>query len=63
MEKFVKITAGFVLQNFEKDANGKFICTCQTFIASDDVQFHNENVKGKLTGVPDYEYQPFNMIL
>jgi len=34
MEKFNKITVGFVSQTFEKNAAGKFVCTKQEFIAT-----------------------------
>ncbi len=61
MEKFDKITVGFVVQTFEKNVDGKFICTLQDFIAGDDVQF--EDVKGEPIETPDHEYQPFNMTL
>ncbi len=61
VEKFNKITVGFVVQSFKKNADGKFICTSQDFIAGDDVQF--ENVKGEPIEAPDHEYQPFNMTL
>ena len=61
MEKFDKITVGFVVQSFKKNADGKFICTSQDFIAGDDVQY--EDVKGEPIEAPDHEYQPFNMTL
>ena len=61
MDKFNKITVGFVIQMFEKNAAGKFICTNQEFIAGDDVQF--ENLKGDPIELPEHEYQPFNMTL
>ena len=50
MEKFTKITVGFVTQNYEKNAAGKFICMGQEFIAGDDVQF--ENLKGDSIEAP-----------
>ena len=61
MEKFTKITVGFVTQSYEKSDAGKFICTGQEFIAGDDVQF--ENVKGESIETPEHEYQQFNMTL
>jgi len=61
MEKFTKITVGFVTQSYKKNAAGKFICTDQEFIAGDDVQF--ETLKGDSIEVPEHEYQPFNMTL
>ena len=61
MEKFTKITIGFVTQSYRKSAAGKFICTKQEFIAGDDVQF--EDLKGDSIEAPEHEYQPFNMSL
>ena len=61
MDKFIKITIGFVMQSYNKSAVGKFICTKQEFIAGDDVQF--ENLKGDSIEAPEHEYQPFNMTL
>ena len=61
MEKFTKITVGFVTQNYKKNAAGRLICMSQEFIAGDDVQF--ENLKGDSIEVPEHEYQPFNMTL
>ena len=61
MEKFTKITTGFVAQTYEKSSAGKFVCTTQEFIAGDDVQF--ENLKGDSIELPEHEYQPFNMTL
>ena len=61
MEKFTKITVGFVTQSYEKNAAGKFICTGQEFIASDQVDC--ENVDGNTITPPEHDYQPFNMSL
>ena len=61
MEKFTKITTGFVTQSYEINAAGKFICTKQEFIAGDDVQF--EDLKGDSIEASEHEYQPFNMSL
>ena len=41
MEKFVKITVGFVQQTFERDADDKFVCTDQAFIAVDDGNYED----------------------
>lgn len=59
--EFNKITAGFVSQKFQRQDDGKFICTWQEFIASDDVQY--ENVNGEAIEAPEHEYQPFEMSL
>ena len=62
MDKFVKVTTGFVCQTFEKNESGLFVCTGQEFIASDECQY--EDLDGEvLDTVPEYEYQPYNMIL
>ena len=61
MEKFTKITIGFVTQIFEKDAAGKFVCTAQEFIAGDQVDY--EDIDGNPVDPPEHKYQPYNMIL
>ena len=60
-EKFTKITVGFVAQNYEKNAAGKFICTGQEFIAGDQVDC--EDADGNAINPPEYDYQPFEMTL
>jgi hypothetical protein len=61
MNKFTKITVGFVVQTFEKNDRGRFICTHQEFIAGDECEYEDE--KGDPIEPPDYEYQPYNMTL
>ena len=61
MEKFNKITVGFVIQTFEKNAAGEFTCTKQEFIAGDQCDY--EDAEGNTIEPPDYEYQPYNMTL
>ena len=61
MERFTKITVGFVTQTFEKKAEGKFVCTAQEFIAGDQCDY--EDAEGNPIEPPDYEYQPYNMTL
>ena len=62
IDKFVKITTGFVHQTFEHNAEGKFVCSEQAFIAGDECNY--ENVNGEtLKDVPEYEYQPYEIIL
>ena len=62
MNKFVKITVGFVHQTFEKNKEGKYVCTEQVFIAGDQCDY--EDLDGNpLEEVPKYEYQPYNMTL
>jgi hypothetical protein len=61
MEKFTKITVGFVTQSYEKNAAGKFICTGQEFIAGDQVDY--ENLDGDTITPPEHDYQPFSMSL
>ncbi len=61
MDKFTKITVGFVTQTFEKNDKGKFVCTHQEFIAGDQCDY--EDAKGNPIEPPDHEYQPYNMTL
>ena len=61
MDKFTKITVGFVVQAFEKDASGRFVCTRQEFIAGDHCDY--EDAEGNPIDPPDYEYKPYNMTL
>jgi len=61
MEKFTKITVGFVTQHYEKNAGGKFICTGQEFVAGDQVDY--EDADGNAITLPEHKYQPFSMTL
>ncbi len=61
MDKFTKITVGFVTQTYQKDDKGRFICTRQEFIAGDQCDY--EDAEGNPIELPDYEYQPYNMTL
>jgi len=61
MEKFTKITVGFVTQSYEKGGADKFICTGQEFIAGDQVDY--ENTDGDKITPPEHDYQPFEMTL
>jgi len=61
MEKFTKITIGFVTQTFEKDSKGRFVCTHQEFIAGDQCDY--EDPESNPIEPPDHEYQPYNMTL
>jgi hypothetical protein len=61
MDKFTKTTVGFVAQTFEKNDEGRFVCTRQEFIAGDQCDY--EDVEGNTVEPPDYEYQPYNMML
>jgi hypothetical protein len=61
MEKFTKITVGFVTQVYEKNSEGKFVCTSQEFIAGDQVDY--EDAAGNAITPPEHEYQPYNMTL
>jgi len=61
MEKFVKITVGFVSQTFEKNADDKFVCTDQAFIAGDQCDY--EDINGEpLKDIPEHEYQSYDMV-
>jgi hypothetical protein len=61
MEKFTKITTGFVIQTYEKKSAGEFVCVGQEFIAGDQVDYEDE--KGNSISSPDHKYQQFKMIL
>jgi len=61
MNKFTKITVGFVVQTFKKDDKGRFVCSRQEFIAGDECEY--EDAEGNPIDTPDYEYQPYNMTL
>ena len=61
MDKFTKITVGFVAQSFEKDDKGRFVCTRQEFIAGDQCDY--EDAQGNPIDPPDHKYQPYNMTL
>jgi len=61
MDKFTKITIGFIAQTFEKNDKGQFVCTRQEFIAGDQCDY--EDAEGNTIEPPDYEYQPYNMTL
>ena len=61
MDKFTKITIGFVAQTFEKNDKGRFVCTRQEFIAGDQCDY--EDAEGNPIEPTDYEYQPYNMTL
>jgi len=61
MDKFTKITVGFVTQTFDKKHKGRFVCTHQEFIAGDECDY--EDAQGNPIEPPDYYYQPYNMTL
>jgi hypothetical protein len=61
MDKFTKITVGFVTQTYHKDHKGRFVCTHQEFIAGDQCDY--EDAEGNPIEPPDHEYQPYNMML
>lgn len=61
MERFTKITVGFVTQAFEKDSEGRFVCRHQEFIAGDQCDY--EDPEGNPIEPPEHEYQPYNMML
>ena len=61
MDKFNKITVGFVIQTFEENAAGEFTCTKQEFIAGDSIDYEDQD--GNPITPPGHPYQQFNMIL
>jgi len=50
-----------MVQAFERNAEGKFVCTKQEFVAGDQCDY--EDAEGNPIEPPDYEYQPYNMTL
>ncbi|HBG27920.1 MAG: hypothetical protein A2Y10_16495 [Planctomycetes bacterium GWF2_41_51] len=62
MNKFIKITTGFVCQEFKKNPAGKFVCTGQAFIAGSQVDYEDEN-GNLISPPPEHQYQQFKMIL
>ncbi len=60
IDKFIKITAGFVCQTFERNADDKFVCTDQMFIADDQCDYEDTNGNA-LKDAPECEYQPYEM--
>jgi hypothetical protein len=62
MEKFNKITVGFVVQSYEKNNKSEFVCISQEFIAGDQVDYEDEE-GNPITEVSDHKYQPYNMTL
>ena len=58
---FTKTTVGFVVQTFRKNSQGRYVCTHQEFIAGDQCDY--EDVQGNPIEPPEYEYQPYNMVL
>jgi len=58
---FAKTTVGFVVQTFRKSSRGRYICTHQEFIAGDQCDY--EDVQGNPIEPPEYEYQPYIMVL
>ena len=61
MDKFVKITVGFVCQMYETNAEGRFVCTKQEFVAGD--QCDCEDTAGSpLKSTPQHVYQPYEMV-
>lgn len=61
MKKFTKITTGFVVQAYEKNKAGEFVCTGQAFIAGSQEDYEDEN--GNSISPPGHKSQQFKMIL
>jgi hypothetical protein len=61
MDRFTKITAGYVSQLFEKNKDGKFVCVQQEFIAADECVY--ENYMGEVIDeVPDHDHHNIEML-
>jgi hypothetical protein len=61
IEKYNKITPGFVIQTYQKQGN-KFVCTKQSFTAGDPVDRENEQGEPVDVDVREEQYQPFDMV-
>jgi len=61
MNQFTKVTEGVVVQTFEKNEDGNFVCVGQRFAAWDVVVY--EDADGNCIAEPDYMYQPYKMVL
>ena len=61
MDKFTKITIGFVSQTFELNDDGKMVCIEQEFIAGDEVSYEDEHGE-PLVDIPEHQYQYFDMV-
>ena len=61
MDKFTKITVGFVAQTFKRNDEGRFVCIRQEFIAGDQCDY--EDAEGNSVDPQEHEYQPYNMTL
>ena len=60
MKKMLKITTGFVAQVYE-EINGEMVCTEQSFIAGDQVDWENDC--GDSVNMPDnHKYQNMEMV-
>ena len=60
MNKFKKITTGFVIQDFEQK-DDKFICVNQEFIAGEQVDRENEHGEAVKVDTSKEVYQSFDM--
>ena len=61
MNQFKKITVGFVVQRYEQGGERCYVCVEQEFVAGDQCDY--EDVEGNAIEPPDYEYQPYIMVL
>lgn len=61
MDSFIKRTTGDVIQKFERNSSGKFVCVSQEFFCSDLCEYVDDN--GDLIDPPDYEYQSYDMVV
>lgn len=62
MEKFQKVTDGYVLQDYEKDKTGNFVCANQQFAACNNSEYFDITTEKRLEDIPDYEYHHFDMV-
>ena len=61
MDKFTKVTVGFVTQTYEKNDKGEMVCVEQEFFAGDEVSYENEDGY-QLNYIPEHIYQSYDMV-
>ena len=60
MKKYNKITVGFVIQEYQQ-VNGKYVCSGQSFVAGDQVDYEDSNGEVIMIDTSQETYYPFDM--
>ena len=61
MDNFIKVTTGHVMQYYEKNQDGIFVCTGQDFTSDDDPCEYVDDGDCPIDP-PEYEYQAYDMV-